>query len=209
MNMRMPIRLVLMALLGTATAVLVSCGSSGKGLIPNANAGPLQTDFEEVARAAESGNGNCKATESALGKTEQDFLALPTTVDKGLHKRLEEGIAHLHKQALSVCEEPTPTGTSTTNSQTSTTPTTSPTTSTETTTTTPSTTTTPTTPTSTQTPTTTTSTPQNPGGGVEAPEGSDEHGVGEHGASESAGASKEGAGNGASNSGGASAGGGQ
>jgi cobalamin biosynthesis Mg chelatase CobN len=202
MNMRTLIRLVTVALLGAATALLVSCGSSGKGLIPSANAGPLQNDFEEVARAAESGNGSCAATESALGKTEQDFLALPTTIDKGLHRRLEEGIKHLRKQALEMCTEPTPTATSTTSTETTTTPTTSTeTTSTETATT-PS--TTPSTPTSTQT-TPSTGTPQNPGGGVEAPEeGSGEGGVGEQGAG------VEGAGgNGASNSGGASAGGAQ
>lgn len=207
MNMRTLIRLVVVALLGAATALLVSCGSSGKGLIPSANAGPLRRDFEAVAQAAESGDGSCSKTESALGKTEQDFLALPITVDKGLRQRLEEGISHLHNQALEMCAQPSTADTSTTSSQTSTTPTTSTTTSTETTTaTTPSTETTPTTPTSTQT--TTTSTPQNPGGGVEAPEeGSSEQGVGEHGAG--AGADKESAGSGASNSGGASAGGAQ
>jgi hypothetical protein len=208
MNMRILIRLVMVALLGVATALLASCGSSGKGLIPTANGTALQGDFEEVARAAESGNGSCKATESALGKTEQDFLALPTTVDKGLHRRLEEGIAHLHKQALAVCEQPAATSTSTTSTQTSTTPPTSGTTSTETTSTTaPGATTS--TPTSTQTPPTT-STPQNPGGGVEAPEqGSGEQGAGEPEAGAGAGASKEGADNGAAGSGGASAGGGQ
>ncbi|HEY5192900.1 MAG TPA: hypothetical protein VIJ39_03365 [Solirubrobacteraceae bacterium] len=197
--MRTLIRLIVVALLGAATALLVSCGSSGKGLIPSANAGPLQNDFEEVAQAAESGNGSCSATESALGKTEQDFLALPTTIDKGLHGRLEEGIKHLRKQALEMCVEPTPTATSTTSSQTSTTPTSSGTTSTETTTVTTPTTTTP--PTTQTTPTT--SAPQNPGGGVEAPE----EGSGEQGAGAGIGAGKESAGNGASNSGGASAGG--
>ena len=202
MNMRKLIRLATVALLGAATALLVSCGTSGKGLIPSANAGPLQNDFEAVAQAAESGNGSCSATESALGKTEQDFLALPATIDRGLHKRLEEGIKHLRKQALEMCAQPAPTATSTTGTETTTTPTTSTeTTSTETATT-PS--TTPSAPTSTQT-TPPTGTPQNPGGGVEAPE----EGSGEQGAGAGIGAGKEGAGEGASNSGGASAGGGQ
>lgn len=200
MNMRTLIRLATVALLGATTALLVSCGSTGKGLIPSASAGPLKNDFEEVAQAAESGNGSCSATESALGKTEQDFLALPTTIDKGLHRRLEEGIKHLRKQALEMCAEPTSTATSTGTETKTTPPTSTETTSTETATT-PS--TTPSAPTSTQT-TPTTGTPQNPGGGVEAPEeGSGEGGVGEQGAG------AEGAGNGASNSGGASAGGAQ
>jgi hypothetical protein len=210
MNMRTLIRLVAVVLLGATSILLVSCGSSGTGLIPSADAGPLQEDFEAVAKAAEAGNGSCSSTESALGKTEEDFLALPATVDKGLHRRLEEGIKNLRKQALAMCVEPS-TSTSTTSTQTTTTPTTG-TTSTETTTsTTPSTPTTPTTPTNTPT-TPTTSTPQNPGGGVEAPgEGAGEQGGGEQGAGAGVGvgAGKESAGDGASSSGGASAGGGQ
>ena len=84
MNMRMLIRLIVVALLGAATALLVSCGSSGAGLIPSANAGPLQEDFEAVAKAAEAGNGSCAKTEAALGKTEQDFLALASHGRQGL-----------------------------------------------------------------------------------------------------------------------------
>jgi cell division septation protein DedD len=201
--MRTLIRLLSAALLGVTAAVLVSCGSSGSGLIPSANAGPLQSDFEAVAREAASGNGSCARTESALGKTEQDFLALPATVDRGLHKRLQEGIANLHTQALALCLQPATTATSTTGAQTTTTPSTTTTTTETTPTTTPSTTTT--TPTSTQT-TPTTTTPPSQGGGTEAPgEGSGERGAG-------AGAGREngaGAGNGGSNAGGASAGGGR
>src|SRR6185312_12581693 len=118
MNMRVLIRLIPAGLLGVAAAVLVSCGSSGTGLIPSANAGPLQSDFEAVSRAAEAGNGSCAETESALGKTEQDFLALPASVDRGLHARLQQGIANLRKQALAMCEQPGET--STTSTQTST-----------------------------------------------------------------------------------------
>jgi hypothetical protein len=163
--MKMPtlIRLVVAALLGVVVATLVSCGSSGTGLIPSASAGPLQSDFEAVARAAAAGNGSCAATESALGKTEQDFLALPASIDAGLHKRLQEGISNLRKRALAMCIQPMPTATSTAETQTDTTTTT---TSTETTPTT-STTTTPETPTDT--------TPPNSGGGTEAPgEGAEE-----------------------------------
>lgn len=207
MNMRILIRLIVVALLGVATGLLVSCGSSGKGLIPTANGTLLQGDFEAVARAAEAGNGSCKATESALGKTEEDFLALPTTVDRGLHKRLEKGITHLRKQALEICVQPSTTSTSTTSTQTSTTPTTGSTTSTETTSTPSATTTTQTTPPSTST--TTPPTGTNPGGAVEAPgEAHSEEAPGK--AEEGKGKEGNGAGNsGAGNSGGASAGGAQ
>jgi len=147
-------------LLGAAAALIVACGSSGKGLIPAGNAGPLQRDFEEVAQAAQAGNGNCTVTSTAILKTERDFAALPSSIDAGLRKRLREGIEGLHTHALALCAQP-PTPVTVT----STTPKT--TTSSRTTTTTPpvtQTSTTPTTSTSTTTPTT-----SSPGGGTPAP----------------------------------------
>jgi hypothetical protein len=219
--MRILIRLLAVALLGAAAAMLVSCGSSGTGLIPSADAGPLRSDFEAVAQAAASGNGDCATTELALGKTEEDFLALPATVDRGLHARLQQGIANLRKQARAMCLQPASTATSTSTQTTPTTTTT--TTSTQTTpSTTPSNTTT--TPPSTQT-TPSTTTPSGQSGGTEASgEGSGEPGSGAgpgagagagagsgsgSGAGAGAGGVQENAGNGGSSSGGASAGGGQ
>lgn len=111
-------------LLGVAAALLVACGSSGIGLIPAASAGPLQSDFEAVAQAAQSGDGNCLATESALGKTQQDYLALPASVDAGLRRRLREGIDNLRKVALQMCAQPSPATTATSTQQSPTTPTT-------------------------------------------------------------------------------------
>ena len=160
-NLRL--RIPLAGLLGVSAALLVACGSSGKGLIPSANAGPLQSDFEAVAQAAQSGEGNCTATEAAIEKTESDFAALPATVDAGLRKTLNVGIANLKRRALALCAQPLPQSTSTT--KTSTTPTT--TTSTQTT---PTTTSTPTETTATSTtPTTSTPTATTPGGGTPAP----------------------------------------
>jgi hypothetical protein len=154
------LRVLLACLLGVSAALLISCSSSGKGLIPTGNAGPLQSDFEAVAQAAQSGDGSCTSTEAALLKTEQDFAALPTSVDSGLRNTLHQGIENLRKRALEMCEQPVPQPTSTT-----TTPrtTTSTTTSTET------------TPTVTQTsstqttPPATTPAPSGPGGGTPAP----------------------------------------
>ena len=119
-NLRL--RILLAGLLGVSAALLVACGSSGKGLIPTANAGPLQSDFEAVAQAAQSGEGSCTATEAAIEKTESDFAALPATVDAGLRKTLNVGIANLRRRALALCAQPLPQTTSTT--KTSTTPTT-------------------------------------------------------------------------------------
>jgi hypothetical protein len=163
MTVNRSIRLLCAGLLGVSAALLVACGSSGKGLIPSANAGPLQRDFEAVAQAAQSGEGSCTATEAALEKTESDFAALPATVDAGLRKTLSVGIANLHHRALALCAQQFPQVTSTTKTSTPTTTTTS----TQTTpTTTPTHTETTTTPTTT-TPTTPTAT--TPGGGTPAP----------------------------------------
>jgi len=46
------------ALLGLAAALLISCSSSGKGLIPAGAAGPLESDFEAVQQTAETANGD-------------------------------------------------------------------------------------------------------------------------------------------------------
>jgi hypothetical protein len=153
------IRLLTAGLLGAAVAIaLVACGNSGKGLIPIANAGPLQSDFEAVAQAAQAGGGNCTETTATINKTEQDFAALPTTIDSGLHRRLSEGISNLRERALALCAQPLVQTNTTTTPRTTTTTTT---------------TTTPTTPTTTTstptTPTTTPATPPSNGGGTVAP----------------------------------------
>ena len=155
---RSALRLVPAGALGVGAALLVACGGSGARLIPAASAGPLQSDFEAVAQAAQAGNGGCAGTEAALLKTEQDFAALPSTVDSGLRSRLRQGILNLRKQSLELCKQPLP--------QTTTAP--LKTTATQTTPTTPA--TTQTTPTQT-TPSTTTTTPttSGPGGGTPAP----------------------------------------
>jgi hypothetical protein len=150
-------------LLGVLAAVLISCGGSAAGLIPAGNAGPLQSDFEAVATAAQSGNGSCEATKAAIEKTERDFRALPGNVNSGLRNTLGQGITNLRERALVACTQPLAGSTATSNT-TTTTDTTPPTTTTDT--------TPPTTTTSTTTPTTSTTPPTTtPGGGTPAPSG--------------------------------------
>lgn len=161
------VRIVLPALLGVLAALLVACGGSSKGLIPTGDAGPLQSDFEAVAHAAENGDGNCGETESALLKTDQDFAALPASINAGLHTTLRQGIENLRTRALALCAQPLPQSTVAT----------SPPKTTSTTTTTP--------PPETQTTTATTTpptspAPSGPGGGTAAPgeEGEEEESPG-------------------------------
>jgi hypothetical protein len=141
-------------LAGVAAALIVSCGSSGQGLIPASAAGPLKSDFEAVRQTAESADGDCTATEAALLKTAEDFSALPNSVDSALRGNLRQGIANLRVRAHEMCAQPKAQTTTTTPTTTST-----PTTTTST---------TPTTPTQT-TSTTTTPTSTGPGGGTPAP----------------------------------------
>jgi hypothetical protein len=213
---RTALRLLATGLLGTGAAVLVSCGSSGVGLIPLRNAGPLQSDFQAIALAAQNGGGSCTATEVAIHKAEHDLQALPSTVDSGLRGRLEEGLANLSTQARSQCTQPpsqttTTTGTATTKTSPSTTGTTgtqsTPTTDTQA---------TAPTGTSTGATTPTTSQPSGPGGGTQAPgSGSDEGqtpGVGESqpgegGAGAGQGSAGAGAGQGSAGAGGVQSGG--
>jgi hypothetical protein len=171
-------RLLPAGLLGAGAAVLVSCGSSGAGLIPSENAGPLVADFQAVERAASKGGGNCGPTKAALSTTEHDYQALPASVNAGLRARLREGISHLQTLALELCAEPLA-QTTTTGESTSTTTATPPAT-----TTTPSTSATP--PTSTTTGTSTAPTGTTPSSGAEggtSPEvGGSEGNAGEGGA---------------------------
>jgi hypothetical protein len=107
MTVRTPIRLLLAAPLGVLAAVLVSCGSSGAGLIPAEDAGPLLADFQAVEAAAKAGNGSCSATAAAIHRTESALERLPASVDAGLHGRLQEGVSKLRELALETCAQPT------------------------------------------------------------------------------------------------------
>jgi hypothetical protein len=203
-TVRRPIRFLSAAVLGAGAAVLVSCGSSGAGLIPAQNAGPLRHDFQAVEAAAKAGNGNCASTEAALATTESDYHALPSSVDAGLRARLEEGISHLHDRALALCAEPLGQAT-TTGESTSTTKSPPPS----------STTTTETSPTSTSTTQTTPTTGTTPGattpsgteGGTAPGVGGGEGQAGE-GAAGGSGQSGAGSGSGGTGSGGTGSGGG-
>jgi hypothetical protein len=95
-------------------ALLSACSSSSRGLIPASDAGPLQSDFEAVAQAAQNGNGDCAETAGEIRKTEQDFAALPTSVASNLRNTLSIGISNLSTRALARCAQTTSRSTTTT-----------------------------------------------------------------------------------------------
>jgi hypothetical protein len=117
--------------LGAGAATIAACGSSGGGgLIPASLGGPLHGDVEAVERAAESGNGDCTATEAALTKTKIDYGALPSSVNAELRSKIHIGIENLQKVATEACAQQllqtktatTPKTTSTASTETQTTP---------------------------------------------------------------------------------------
>ncbi len=120
--LRLALRLALVAGLGVAAAVLIACGSSGKGLLSAADAGPLKNDIEAVDIAAQEGNGNCTKTDAALQRTEQDFAALPSSIDSGLRNTLRQGITNLRKVAGELCTQPLVNTTTTASTPATTTP---------------------------------------------------------------------------------------
>jgi hypothetical protein len=149
-------RVLATAALGAAAALPISCSGSGSGLIPSGSASPLQRDFAAVAEAAQKGNGSCSGTETAIARTEQDYQALPATVNHGLRGRLRQGIEKLREDALQLCLQPLGQTTATSTSAPRTEPTTTAPTVTQT------------TPTQTSPTTSTSTTPEN-GGGTPAP----------------------------------------
>jgi hypothetical protein len=166
------LRFVVAGALGAAAPLLVACGSGGSKLIPVANAGPLQNDFNAIANAV--AGGNCAAAQSALTRAQTDAANLPATVDRTLRDRIEKGLADLAATAPTECAKNSTTATQTTtapttNTQTTTTQTT--TTAPPTTTTTPPTTTTTAPTTTTPTTTSTSPVPDNGGGTPPGPSG--------------------------------------
>jgi hypothetical protein len=114
------LRLLLAGTLGLATAFVIACGSSGRGLISSADAGPLKTDFDNVASAVSA--GDCGATRTALDQARSDLNNLPPTVDPRVRDKLARGLANLDRNARGQCRQnrtqPTSTVTAPTSTQT-------------------------------------------------------------------------------------------
>jgi hypothetical protein len=167
--MRFALKVVPLAVLGCAAALLVACGDRS-GLLSSSQSASLQDSLSTVQSACADGNA-ARAQIAAQGFADRVDALSSGAVDRRLLRNLEDGASTLRSLVSRTC-----TGTTSTTPATTATTTTTPTTTTVTTTTTPtSTTTTPTTPTTTTTPTPPT-TPSDNGGGT--PGGSDGEGNG-------------------------------
>ena len=81
--------------------------AAGKGLIPAGDAGPLQSDFETVAQAAENGDGNCTATEDARSpRPNRTTATCPAASTRACADTLRQGIDNLRNRALALCAQP-------------------------------------------------------------------------------------------------------
>jgi hypothetical protein len=95
---------LLVFVLGLGAAGLTACGSGGgssKALIPSADAGALDHDFDAVAQAVDA--GNCPAMGQALQGAQNDLDQLPARVSVRLKTRLQEGLRLLGQQAAKEC----------------------------------------------------------------------------------------------------------
>jgi hypothetical protein len=165
MSMR-PVVLLVVLVLGAATAVLVACG--GDGRLPSSDASSLTSALDEVS--ADFRAGRCGDAERALARARSVLGTLPSTVDPALRSRLGQGIDNLAQRVPASCRAATtqsqPTETTTTDTTTTDTTTTgTDTTGTDTTPTDTTPTDTTTTPTDTGTTPTTDTTPPAPGDG--------------------------------------------
>jgi hypothetical protein len=106
------LRLGLAGMLGVGAALLVACGSSSSSLIPAANAGPLQSDFDAIQSSVQS--GDCTETKSEVQKTQADLAALPGTINPQLLETLTTGVQTLAARAATECKQPATTNTTTT-----------------------------------------------------------------------------------------------
>jgi hypothetical protein len=115
-------------LLGGATALLVSCGSSN-GLLSSGESSKLSGDLDAISQAVAA--GNCNTAQRRSGALRDQVNALPSKVDSKLLKALQDGAATVSSNAAKDCTNPTTTQqtleTQTQTTQTTTTPTTVPT----------------------------------------------------------------------------------
>lgn len=168
--MRSVVKVLPLALLGLAAALLVACGDRS-GLLSDSQAGSLQDALAAVQSAC--ANGDSGSASVAAQSFADRIDALPAAeVDRRLVEDLREGAATLQSLVTRTCTGTAATTTTTTPTVTTTTPTTTATTPTTTT----PTETTPTTPTTPPTTTPTTTTPpdddgEDPGGGTPGPGG--------------------------------------
>ena len=163
--MRTALKVVPLALLGVAAALLVACGDRS-GLLSGDQAGSLQ-DALAAAQSACADGQEPRAELAAQRFAERVEALPPGSVDRRLIANLREGAATLASLVPQTCTSTTDTTTTPTTVTTTTTPTTTTTTPTEPTTpTTPP--TTPTEPTTPTPPPTTPTTPPDTGGGTDS-----------------------------------------
>jgi hypothetical protein len=97
-----PLKLLTLALvLGFAAALAIGCGKDRSNLIPAGDAQVLTQQLAEVKAAVDA--GDCAAAERALTTARRSALSLPSSVDKRLRGRVNDGIQALAKAVPADC----------------------------------------------------------------------------------------------------------
>lgn len=105
-----PLAYLLVFALGIGAAGLSACGSgSSKALIPAADAGLLQDDFDAVAAAI--ADDDCPRASSAVDRAQARVDSLPRSTSQRLRQRLRDGLGTLRRQAAAECVAPVETTT--------------------------------------------------------------------------------------------------
>ena len=100
--MRMRVLPPLAALVvGSATALLVACGSDGR--IPAGDASSLTSALNQISSDFRA--GQCVAAQRAVTKAENALLKLPDSVDASLRQRLQSGIQNLAAKVPEQCDQ--------------------------------------------------------------------------------------------------------
>ena len=102
MIVRRALPFVVAALLGPASAFLVSCGDRS-ALIPGSDADRIRGDLDKVQSAIFA--HDCAVAARYAQSVSSDVQALPATVDQRLQDRLADGANNLVGQAEPQCEQ--------------------------------------------------------------------------------------------------------
>ena len=116
--MRHIVRVTLAGVLGTLTAGLVACGSSGSGLLSSDQSSQLNARLSQISSALSA--GQCGQATHAAASFQNDVAQLPDSVSTTLRQNLIDGANTIAQLAPRSCTQTNTTPTTTTQTQTTT-----------------------------------------------------------------------------------------
>ena len=108
-------------LLGLTCAYAVACGEDEEGLLSAGRAEGIKDNLDDLDRAV--ARGDCPVAASQIEDLQGQIARLPEDTDRGLRRRLQQGVEHLATISPTECEEVGQSTTETETTPTETTPT--------------------------------------------------------------------------------------